>query len=101
MDAELKAELDRRFEGMVELIRSVAERLETRMEHGFENLGQKIDRLDTRQAAVEMQLFGINRSLDQRDRSVSELIATQYAQQKAIDDLVTRVKRLEEQRPPQ
>jgi len=97
-DQELKAELDRRFSAVTELIQQVAgglerriDGLEKRMDQRFDELDQRLERVENRLTAIDFQLAGMNRSFDRRERTVSELVAAQEAQQKIIADLAGRV----------
>ena len=69
------------------MIAEVANRLETHMGRRFEMLEQRLDRVENRLTAIETQMVGINRSLDQRDRSASEMLTIQQMQQKATTTL--------------
>jgi chromosome segregation ATPase len=80
------------------LIESVSQSLGREMHDVAARVGRieiRLDRVETRLTNIEQQLVGINRSLDRGERDASETAATQRAQQKAIDDLVARVTRLE------
>jgi septal ring factor EnvC (AmiA/AmiB activator) len=84
MDEETK----RGFERMAQLIRDVANRLEAHMNERFAHVDERfahvdqdladvknrLERQETRQTAMELQLAGINRSMDQRDRAASEML---------------------------
>jgi hypothetical protein len=98
-------ELNRRFDAVVELIASVADRIDKRfaaleaiMNTRFDALEARMDRLESRMSNMEFQMAAMNRSFDQRDRIISQITATQMAQQKAIEDLAARLAKLEQQR---
>jgi chromosome segregation ATPase len=120
IDPELKAYLEqmeaRHNAGMQQLNTSMQQmeaRLNLLIESVRQGLGREIhdvaarvgriearlDRVETRLTDMQQQLVGMNHSLDRSDREASEFAvaqrATQRAQQKAIDDLVARVTRLE------
>lgn len=100
---EFYAEMSRRFDGMAELIAQMNERidqrfgeLDRRIDQRFRGLERRLDRVEERLGSVEFQLVGLNRSEVGRERSISEMAATQTAQQRVIDDLASRVTRLEQ-----
>ncbi len=84
------------------LIVDMKESLEREMREGFgqmtarfDVIEKRVDRLDTRLLAIEIQLTGLNRSQSQEDQILSKITATQMAQQRAIDDLTARLSKLE------
>jgi septal ring factor EnvC (AmiA/AmiB activator) len=98
------ATLNQRFEAMAELIHQLAERMDERfdkVDQRFTAVEQRLDRMENRMTAMEFQMAGINRSVDSSDRQFSQVLVTQGAQQKALDDLAARVTRLERQRSEQ
>src|SRR5215470_15064263 len=96
------ATLNARFEGVAQLISHLAARMDERFEEmnkRFVAIEQRLERIETRMTALEFQMVGINRSMDTSDRQMSQMLVTQGAQQRALDDLAARVTRLEQQRP--
>ena len=109
MDAELKQEfeqlrqdMDRRFDAVLELVTQVAQRLDARfdglaaeVERRFGLFENRLERMDLRLAALEINFSSFHKALDGHERVLSGLLATQAAQQKAIDNIVDRLLRLE------
>ena len=58
----------------------------------FEN---RLERMDSRLARLEINFSSFHKALDGHERVLSGLLATQAAQQKAIDNIVDRLFGLE------
>ena len=98
---------DRRSEALLHLIEQMNERMDQR----FEAVGKRFDALDRRLglmdsrldrigegvSGVQFQLAAVTRWADRLDNDHNAVVATQNAQQLAIDDLAARVARLERQ----
>src|SRR5438552_1943345 len=98
---QLSERLDQRVEAVVSLIQQLGERLDQRFEavdRRFEAVENRLERINDNLAAVQSQMAAMTRWADRLDRDHSAILATQTAQQRAIDDLAARVVRLEGQR---
>jgi len=58
-------------------------------------LANHLSRLESTTTSMSFQWAGINRSLGDTDSLTRSILQTQAAQQRLIDDLTARVKRLE------
>lgn len=58
-------------------------------------MDRRLDRITETVIAIQGQLAAVTRWSDRVDRDFSPLLATQTAQQRAIDDLAARITRLE------
>ena len=72
-------------------------RQETR--EGFAQVGKRLDRVEATMLHVDGRLTAMSRADLQTDQQMTELLTRQHAQQQAIDDLYTRIRKLEH--PPQ
>ena len=87
------------IENVLILIQQLGERLDQRFEavdRRFDALDSRLDRVNDTLASVQNNLAGITKWADRLDRDHSAVLSTQMAQQRAIDQLVARVARLEE-----
>jgi hypothetical protein len=69
-------------------------RQETR--EGFAQVGKRLDRVEATMLHVDGRLTAMSRADIQTDQQMTELLARQHAQQQAIDDLYTRIRKLEQ-----
>jgi len=79
---------DRKFDEVYKRLDHIEQRLDL--------IERRVDRLDTRFSVFEFQMAGIGKALTSAEKFDSELSNTQVAQQRAIDELVRRVARLEQ-----
>ena len=79
-----------------QLIVDLKESLEREIGEFRRETRERLDRIENRVSVISMDLANINRSLDAAARRELEVAAAQAAHQKAIDDLATRVTRLEQ-----
>jgi septal ring factor EnvC (AmiA/AmiB activator) len=96
-----KADLNSLGENIIALIQQLGERFDQRfdfVEKRFEAVENRLDRISDTLVGVQSQMAGMTRWSDRFDREHSATLATQAAQQHAIDNLVARVARLESQR---
>lgn len=84
---QLHQELDRRFEAVDRRFEAVDRR--------FEAVDRRLDRMNEALASIQAQMAAMTRWGDRLDRDNEALLATQSAQQRAIDDLAARVTKLE------
>ena len=106
IDPELKDELDRRFNGVADLIAQFAQHLDARIEALSSSVNARFDllegqyrRVEARLDSIELQMRAFHKALSDHDRAMPGILSTQAAQQKAIDEIVNRLGRLEH--PPQ
>ena len=57
-----------------------------------------LDRIDTRLGAISLELSGISKARDASELLDCQMLATQSAQQRAIDNIARRVTKLEQAR---
>jgi len=107
IDPELKEELDRRFNGVAELIAQLAQHLDARIEALSSSVNARFDllesqyrRVEARLDSIELQMRAFHKALSDHDRAMLGILSTQAAQQKAIDEIVNRLGRLEHPQPP-
>lgn len=100
-----KADLKNLGENIIALIQQLGERFDQRfdalsgaVDKRFEAVEIRLDRISDTLVGVQSQMAGMTRWSDRFDREHSATLATQAAQQHAIDNLVARVARLESQR---
>lgn len=65
----------------------------------FDLLESQYRRVEARLDAIELQMRAFHKAFDDHDRAMMGILSTQAAQQKAIDEIVSRLGRLEH--PPQ
>jgi uncharacterized coiled-coil protein SlyX len=75
--------------------RSIAE-LRNELTKRMDLMERHLDRLDTRFSVFEFQMAGIGKALAAGEKFDGELSGTQAAQQRAIDELVRRVAKIEQ-----
>ena len=107
-EAATKADLKNLSENIMMLIQQLADRFDQRfdavekrfdlVDKRFEAVENRLDRLSDTLIGVQSQMAAMTRWADRFDREQSATLATQAAQQRAIDDLIARVKRLESER---
>ena len=81
-------------ENMLTLIQQFAERVDQR----FEAIDRRLDRMGESLVFVQSQMGSLTKWADRLDRDQNAALATQTAQQRAIDELAARVTKLEQQR---
>jgi hypothetical protein len=98
-------ELNRRFDGIAELVRNVTNDLSGEMNRRFDKLesdvalaNNRLERIELRMTGMEITLTGVQRFHDQLGQSLAKSLGTQTAAQRAFDELAARVKRLEDER---
>jgi hypothetical protein len=96
MLVDIKGSLERKIGALrQDLEREVgALRQETR--EGFAQVGERLDRVEATMLHVDGRLAAMSRADIQADRQMTELLTRQHAQQQAIDDLYTRLRKLEQ-----
>jgi hypothetical protein len=102
--AELKAELKAALEGFAAALIGNLSDLREEMQRRFEQVDKRFDtvdrrteRLETHLHAIMLQTAGMSKSLTEGERFDSHFAATQAAQQRAIDDLYTKVADIQRQ----
>ena len=83
--SELRAEMGSRFD---------------RADQRFRAIEGHLERMDTRLATTAIELAGIHKALDSDDRTERQILATQEAQQKAIDHLYAEIAELKRRLEP-
>jgi chromosome segregation ATPase len=89
---QLLQEVDRRFG---EVDRRFAE-----VDRRFESIERHMDRHGDALVSIQGQMAAVTRWADRLDRDNGSILATQAAQQRAIDELAARVTRLEQRGRP-
>jgi len=86
------------IENVIDLIQRLQDRVDQRfddLDRRFESVENRLDRVNDTLASVQTQMGAMTRWADRFDREHTALAQTQVAQQRAIDDLATRLTRLE------
>jgi septal ring factor EnvC (AmiA/AmiB activator) len=91
---QLGERIDQRFDALSDAVEKRFEAVEKR----FEAVEIRLDRISDTLVGVQSQMAAMTRWSDRFDREHSATLATQAGQQRAIDELVARVARLESQR---
>jgi hypothetical protein len=101
MEVATKADI----ENVLALIQQVADRvdqrfeaMEQRFERRFEAIDRRLDRMSETLVGIQSQMVAMTKWSDRFDRDQNATLATQTAQQRAIDELSARVAKLEQQR---
>jgi hypothetical protein len=101
MEAATKADI----EDVLALIQQVAERVDQRFEamdrrldQRFEAIDRRLDRMGEALIGVQTQMVAMAKWSDRFDRDQNATLATQTAQQRAIDELAARVAKLEQRK---
>jgi hypothetical protein len=88
-------ELSKRFDGVAELVRNVANLIDQRfdaVEQRIDAVTSRLDRMENMLNGVAMQTVGFNKSLADHDRLIQGALATQSAQIRAIDALAKELR---------
>ena len=88
-------------ENMLALIQQFAERVDQRfeaMDRRFEAIDRRLDRMGESLVGVQTQMVAMTKWSDRFDRDQNATLATQTAQQRAIDELAARVAKLEQRK---
>ena len=93
--AELRDSLDRAVEAIALNVSERLADLRDELTRRLEGTSIRLDRIDTRLAAIELQNSGIQKWMASTERLQSQTLGTQSAQQRVIDDLAARVAKLE------
>jgi hypothetical protein len=89
---------DQNNESVLELIHLNFERMDQRFDEivgRFDAIDTRMDRMNDTLVGVQTQMTAVTKWADRFDREHIGLLQTQAAQQRAIDELVNRVTRLE------
>ena len=98
MDAELKEYLQRMEERMSGAFVANLGDLRTELVNRIDGLDRRLEAVEKRIAHLGLQFGSFAAQFQQLYNDHQQTLATQYAQQVAIDQLAARVKRLEEDR---
>jgi septal ring factor EnvC (AmiA/AmiB activator) len=81
-------------------IQQFADRVDRRFEaqDRFEAIDRRLDRMSETLVGIQSQMVAMTKWSDRFDRDQNATLATQTAQQRAIDELSARVAKLEQQR---
>jgi len=66
-----------------------------KVDERFDAVLRRLDRIETNVTATQMQTMGMSKSLTDAERLDTAMLGTQFAQQRAIDDLAARVTQIE------
>ena len=104
MEAATRADI----EDVLALIQQFAERVDQRfeaigqrfeaMDRRFEAIDRRLDRMGESLVGVQTQMVAMTKWSDRFDRDQNATLATQTAQQRAIDELAARVAKLEQRK---
>jgi archaellum component FlaC len=97
MEAATRADI----EDVLALIQQFAERVDQRfeaMDRRFEAIDRRLDRMAESLVGVQTQMVAMTKWSDRFDRDQNATLATQTAQQRAIDELAARVAKLEQRK---
>lgn len=86
------------LENIIALIQQLGDRFDQRfdaVDKRFDAVENRLDRVSDTLVGVQSQMAAMTRWADRFDRDHSATLATQAAQQRAIDELAARVARLE------
>jgi TolB-like protein len=88
----------RDLENIITLIQQLGDRFDRRfdaVDRRFKAVENRLDRISDTLVGVQSQMAAMIRWADRFDREHSASLATQTAQQRAIDELAARIARLE------
>jgi len=80
----------------IESVVLLLQRMNDRMDHRFEAIENRLDRISDTLVGVQSQMAAVTRWSDRLDRDHGANLGTQAAQRRAMDDLAARVTRLEQ-----